>query len=137
MTPPFLLDTSGLLAHYRGEAGHEIVAQAFEDHAGAVFTSAIVWLEFQIRLKDITPDPAQRAEALSIYQELLSDCLPVTLATAQLAFKIREATPTRLPNSDALIAATASMKGATLIHRDPHFLPIPSSMLSQAALPQK
>ena len=70
-------------------------------------------------------------------RELLSDCLPVTLATAQLAFKIQEATPTRLPNSDALIAATASIKGATLIHRGPHFLPIPSSMLSQAALLEK
>ena len=106
------------------------------DHADEVFTSVIVWLEFQIRLKEITLDPAEHSEALAIYQELLTDCLPVTLATSKPAFEIREATPGRLPNSDALIAATANMKGATLIHRDPHFLPIPSSLLSQEALPQ-
>lgn len=108
-----------------------------EKHSEGVFTSAITWLEFQVRLKEITPDARARAEALEIYEELIADWLPVTSSTAELAFEIWEATPARLPNSDALIAATAKEKGATLIHRDPHYLPIPSKILTQISLPGK
>jgi predicted nucleic acid-binding protein len=38
---------------------------------------------------------------------------------------------------DTLIAATASVRGATLIHRDPHFTAIPTSILKQEMLPLK
>jgi predicted nucleic acid-binding protein len=36
---------------------------------------------------------------------------------------------------DVLIAATASLGNATLVHRDPHFVAIPSSLLKQEVLP--
>jgi hypothetical protein len=38
---------------------------------------------------------------------------------------------------DTLIAATASSRAATLVHRDPHFTSIPASMLKQEMLPPK
>jgi predicted nucleic acid-binding protein len=38
---------------------------------------------------------------------------------------------------DTLIAATASVRGATLVHRDPHFTAISGSMLKQEMLPPK
>jgi predicted nucleic acid-binding protein len=136
MTPPFLLDTSALLAHYCREPGHEMVTDIFERYPEEVFASVINWLEFKVRLRDITTDAGARSEVLDIYEQLLTDLLPVTRETAELAFAIRKAASTRLPNSDALIAATARTKGATLIHRDPHFLAVPDSMLSQLALPE-
>ena len=36
-----------------------------------------------------------------------------------------------------LIAATASVRGAMLVHRDPHFTAIPIPMLKQEMLPPK
>ena len=137
MSPPFLLDTSALLAHYSGQPGQEIVAQVLQLNADQVFTSVIAWLEFQVRLKDLTPEPTQRSEALDIYEQLLGQILPVTLAISKLAFEMREATPSHLPNVLALIAATARLRGATLLHREPQFLAIPADLLSQAALPSK
>jgi predicted nucleic acid-binding protein len=38
---------------------------------------------------------------------------------------------------DTLIAATAILRAATLVHRDPHFTAIPPSMLKQEMLPPK
>lgn len=37
MSPPFLLDTSALLVHYCGEAGHDVVGQLLQEHADGVF----------------------------------------------------------------------------------------------------
>ncbi len=136
MTPPFLLDTSALLAHFANEPGRELVAQILEQNPDGVYTSAVAWFEFRVGVKEMIPDAAVRSEILDLYEQLLTDCLPVTRETSDAAFEIREATPSRLPNSDALIAATARMKGATLIHRDPHFQAIPSALLAQVALPE-
>jgi predicted nucleic acid-binding protein len=36
-----------------------------------------------------------------------------------------------------LIAATESVRGAMLVHRDPHFTAIPTFMLKQEMLPPK
>lgn len=137
MTPPFVIDTSALIAHYHAEPGHEVVGRLLEQHADEVFVSAITWLEFQIRLKQMTPNAVARKEALAIYEELLDDPVPVTKDTARVAFELREHAAGRLPNSDALIAATARLQNATLIHRDPHFTAIPSKLLRQHVLPDK
>jgi len=137
MTPPYVLDTSALLAHFLNEPGWEIVEGLLEKEAHAVHINAVAWLEFQVRLKEIVPDKSRRARASQIYTELLNGALPVTRDTAAVAFELREATASRLPNSDALIAATAKMKNATLVHRDPHLAAIPSRLLRQQILPDK
>jgi predicted nucleic acid-binding protein len=135
MTPPYVLDTSALLAHFLSERGWETVERLLEKEE--VHINAVAWLEFQVRLKEIAPDKTKRARALQIYAELLAGALPVTRDTAAAAFELREATASRLPNSDALIAATARLKGATLVHRDPHLAAIPSRLLRQQMLPDK
>jgi predicted nucleic acid-binding protein len=38
---------------------------------------------------------------------------------------------------DVLIAATASLRNATLVHRDAHFAVIPAQLLKQEVLPAK
>ena len=132
-----LLDTSALLAHYQEEPGHEIVDRLLEERGGEVFISAITWLEFHVRLKALIPDIPMRAEALAIYGELLADCLPVTREVAQAAFDLRDQIAERIPNADVLIAATARLKGATLVHRDPHLALIPVKLVPQIVLPAK
>ena len=62
-----LLDTSALLAHYRGEPGGEQVDALLADPQLHVCVSSLTWLEFRVRLAELTPDPAAQAEALSIY----------------------------------------------------------------------
>jgi predicted nucleic acid-binding protein len=137
MTPTYVLDTSALLAHFLGEPGWETVERLLEKEADTVFINAVAWLEFQVRLKEVAPDKTKRERALQIYVELLAGALPVTRETAAAAFELRQAAASRLPNSDALIAATARLKGATLVHRDPHLAAIPSRLLRQQMLPEK
>ena len=50
---------------------------------------------------------------------------------------LRAATRPRLPLVDALIAASAKQHSAILVHRDPHMVTIPASLLNQVMLPPK
>jgi len=137
MTPPYVLDTSALMAHFLNETGWETVDRLLEEEADEVYINAVAWLEFQVRLKEVVTDKTRRERALQIYAELLDEALPVTRDVAAAAFELREATTSRLPNSDAIIAATAKLEGATLVHRDPHLVAIPSRLVRQHVLPDK
>jgi predicted nucleic acid-binding protein len=137
MSGPYVLDTSALLAHYREEPGHDLVERLLAEHPDDVYFSSITWLEFHLRLKELIPSQKAREEVLAIYDELLADALPVTREAARAAFDLREQLPRRIPNDDALIAATAKLKGATLVHRDPHLAAIPERLVKQIVLPEK
>lgn len=137
MREAYMLDTSALLAHCREEPGHELVERLLEEHDGRVFISGITWLELHVRLKALISDAKARAEILAIYEELLDGALPVTVEVARAACELRDLLPERIPNGDALIAATARLKGAKLVHRDPHFTAIPGKLLPQIVLPEK
>jgi predicted nucleic acid-binding protein len=135
MSGPYVLDTSALLAHYRQEPGHDLVERLLEEHPDDVYVSSITWLELHLRLKELIPNQNAREEVLAIYDELLADALPVTREVAQAAFDLRVQLPRRIPNGDTLIAATAKLKGATLVHRDPHLAAIPERLVKQIVLP--
>ncbi|MCB0068701.1 MAG: hypothetical protein KDD77_16175, partial [Caldilineaceae bacterium] len=53
------------------------------------------------------------------------------------SLSLRSAAIGRLPHIDALIAATAALLDAVLVHRDPHFGSIPMHLLKQKVLPDK
>ena len=53
------------------------------------------------------------------------------------AIRLRTSATARVAVMDILIAAAASVKNATLVHRDPHFAAIPSNLLNQEVLPAK
>ena len=135
MNGPYVLDASALLAHFRQEPGHDLVERLLEEHPDDVYVSSITWLEFHVRLKELIPNQKARGDVLAIYDELLADALPVSRETARAAFDLREELPRRIPNADALIAATAKLKGATLVHRDPHLAAIPEKLVKQIVLP--
>jgi predicted nucleic acid-binding protein len=71
------------------------------------------------------------------YRAFFSERVVVTDQICQRALELRLASAKRLPAVDSLIAATASVHGAILVHRDPHFLDIPKELLSQEMLPPK
>ena len=125
----FVLDTSALLAHFLVETGHSDVHEILASPEKIALISAMSWLEFQVRLRTIVPDSLERDEVLAFYGELLSAIEPVTAEIANRAMALRESAAGRLPNADALIAATAVRRDAVLVHCDPHFDGIPSQDL--------
>jgi predicted nucleic acid-binding protein len=68
---------------------------------------------------------------------LLNEVVHVDEAIGSEAVRLRISATARASAMDTLIAATASLRGAMLVHRDPHFTAIPASMLKQEMLPRK
>jgi predicted nucleic acid-binding protein len=132
-----LLDTSALLAHYLAEPGATRVQELFEDEAVVMGTSVLALFEFELRLHQLGIDAATRSVELNRYRALLSEIVNVDEAIRSEGVRLRVSATARASAMDTLIAATASLRGVTLIHRDPHFTAIPTSMLKQEMLPPK
>jgi predicted nucleic acid-binding protein len=132
-----LLDTSALLAHYLAEPGAARVQALFEDTAVVAGTSILALFEFELRLHQLGMDTATRATELNRYGALLSEVVNVDEAIRSEAVRLRINATARASSMDTLIAATASLRGAMLIHRYPHFAAIPASVLKQEMLPPK
>ena len=132
-----LLDTSALLAHYLAEAGATRVQALFEDTAVVVGTSILALFEFEIRLQQLGIDASTRASELNRYRALLSEIVDVDESVRSEAVRLRTNATSRVSAIDTLIAATASLRGAILVHRDPHFAAIPLSLMKQETLPPK
>jgi predicted nucleic acid-binding protein len=71
---------------------------------------------------------------LASYQLLFGEVAAVDVAAARAAVALGSQTPRRLPLIDAVIAAVAQIKGATLVHRDEHMRAIPAELLRQQDL---
>jgi predicted nucleic acid-binding protein len=67
----------------------------------------------------------------------LSEVVNVDEAVRSEAVRLRISATARSSAMDTLIAATASLRNATLVHRDPHFTVIPAFVLKQEMLPPK
>jgi predicted nucleic acid-binding protein len=132
-----LLDTSALLAHYLAEPGAERVQALFEDDAVVAGASILSLYEFELRLHQLGVDITSRAAELDRYRALLSEVVDVNEAVRSEAIRLRTNATTQVAAMDVLIAATASLKNAMLVHRDPHFAAIPGSLLKQEILPAK
>jgi len=132
-----LLDTSALLAHYLAENGAERVPALFEDETIAAGTSILAWFEFELRLCQLGVDASTRAVELGRYRALLDEVVDVNETVRSEAIRLRAGASAHVAAMDVLIAATASHRNATLVHRDPHFTVIPGNLLQQEFLPAK
>ena len=132
-----LLDTSALLAHYLAEPGAERVQALFEDETVVAGASILSLYEFELRLHQLGVDAANRTTELNRYRALLNEVVDVDEAVRGEAIRLRTGAIAHVAAMDVLIAATASLKKATLVHRDPHFAAIPATLLKQEVLPPK
>ena len=132
-----LLDTSALLAHYLAEPGAERVQALFEDEAVVTGASILTLFEFELRLHQLRMDAATRARELTRCRALLNEVIDVTESVRGEAIRLRTSAASPVSAMDVLIAATASLQNATLVHRDPHFAAIAAAMLRQEVLPAK
>lgn len=132
-----VLDTSALIAHYQEEPGFEEVENIVADPSNRVVISSVTWLEFRVRLHQLCPDQDERNRSTDIYRALLGLGIPADDSIVSRAYQLRQTSAERLPNMDALIAATAAEYGAILVHRDPHMAGIPTSAVAQLVLPDK
>ena len=132
-----LLDTSALLAHYLAEPGAERVQALFEDDTVVAGASILALYEFELRLHQLGVDAANRTTELNRYRALLNEVVVVDEAVRSEAIRLHTSATAHVAAMDILIAATASLGNATLVHRDPHFGAIPATLLKQQVLPEK
>ncbi|BCU77391.1 PIN domain-containing protein [Luteolibacter sp. LG18] len=125
----YLLDTSALLAHYRQEAGWEAVHQLFENTDASLIIASVTVAEFARRMVELGASESEISTALQNYRLIFSEVVSIDDAIAWEAFEIGRKTPGRLPLADALIAAAASSRDATLVHRDKHMSQIPGKLV--------
>ena len=132
-----LSDTSALLAHYPAEPGAARVQALFEDAAVVTGVSILALYEFELRLHQLGMDAATRAIELNRYRSLMNEVVAVEEAVRREAIHLRTSATAHVAAMDVLIAATASLRAATLVHRAPHFAGIPANLLKQEVLPAK
>jgi predicted nucleic acid-binding protein len=132
----YLLDSSALLAFYFGEPGGDRVREILSDDRTAVRLSVLSMAEFWGRLRAIGSAEIFD-ETWHQLSEMMTSIDPISSEIVYRSLELRVAATARLPQMDALIAATAAIYGAILVHRDPHFLSIPNHLLQQESLPDK
>ena len=118
-----LLDTSALLAHCQNESGAYHVGKILDQYRADV--TVVSWLEQRIRL-----------DLLQVQPSIVEEDVALAAGTKE-AYRIRRASPTRLPALDSLIAGAARTHGLRHLHRDNHFRTIPSRLLAEEILPTK
>lgn len=130
----FLLDSSALIAYYFGEPGGERVRDILNNSEADVRVSVLTAAEFWSRLRAEGWSQVFDQEWLRI-TDVLSSVDPVSMDVVLMSLQLRSAATARLPQIDALIAATCALHNGILVHRDPHFLTIPADLLQQELLP--
>ena len=120
----YLLDSPALPAFFFGEPGGERVSAMLSDEAADVRISVLTLAEFWSRLRAEGWAQAVDVEWQRV-SELVTAIEPVSLAVVRQSLALRSAATTRLPQVDALIAATAALHAAVLVHRDRTSWPSP------------
>ncbi len=136
MAERYVLDTSAILAFLGGEPGADRVERLLRDaRAGrhAVLVCSISLMElFYTALRAKGEDAAFRLLAL-VKAWPLEWVYPDEKVLLQAG---RLKASHRLSVADALVAAVASMRGATLVHRDPELEPL-RGQVDLLSLPSK
>lgn len=92
--------------------------------------SSVSLAEFGRVLRSNGLEPAQVDETLDAYLPLFAEVVPVDAGVARASIHLMETVPTRIPTADSLIAASALVRRACLVHRDGHFRAIPGNILA-------
>ncbi|MEE8408773.1 MAG: PIN domain-containing protein [Myxococcota bacterium] len=132
-----LIDTTGLLAHYFGEPGAAEVDALWQDPKNSIGISVVSRVELWTHLVRSVSDRSEVERVFTTYVGDLTSSYDIDTAVADAALELRQASPSRLPIVDSLIAGCARRHSAILVHRDPHMDPIPDHLLRKQRLPDR
>jgi predicted nucleic acid-binding protein len=125
----FLLDTSALLVFYRKEPEVDQVLALFDDPQHDILLSTVSVAEFGRKLRELGKNRAEIEDTLDQFVQLFSRIVPIAEAVARASLRLVESVPLRLPMVDSLIAASALLHGACLVHKENHMAAIPLEVL--------
>lgn len=129
-----LLDTSALLLHFFKEPGGDRVQELLADESNVILIASVSITELARRLVAMGYGVDEAKTTSLSYASLADRVLPVDTAAAVRAFELSSLSRERIPLTDALIAACASIGSAALVHRDAHFRTIPADLLQRVDL---
>lgn len=132
----FLLDTSALLVLYRKEPEVDRVLALFDDPQHDILLSTVSVAEFGRKLRELGKKREEIEDTLDQFMQLFSHVVPLDEALARASLRLVESVPLRLPMADSLIAASALVHGACLVHKDKHMAAIPLEVLPTLNLVQ-
>ncbi|MCP5524201.1 MAG: PIN domain-containing protein [Verrucomicrobiales bacterium] len=130
----YLLDTSAVLAHVRGEPGAERVQRLFVEKDVSLLLCSVSLAELARRLRALGATPDEAWDRAVAYGQLVDEVVSVDEEVARESDRLSRRATARLPLVDALIAATAHTRKAVLVHRDTHIRLIPADLLAQLDL---
>ena len=132
-----VFDTSAMLAQYHDENGAAQVDALLSDPAVVSGVSILTLYEVYTAILHRSGSDEIATRAVAAVREAVAEVLPVTESVLAAALDLRRASTARIALADVLMAATAAEKGATLVHRDPHFAALPLGKPTQETLPDK
>ena len=130
----YVLDTSAVLTHFRKENGWERIQSLAEDSDAVLLLASVSLVEFGRRLHELGFLTDEVDDVIENYTLLFSEILPIDEDVSLQALKISRSASRRVPLTDCLIAAAASLRQACLVHRDRHFGAIEPALLKQLDL---
>lgn len=128
-----VLDTSAWIALLLREPGSQLVESVLADPDHYVGISALTLVELHARLRAIDR-MEEFTDMVESYRPLFAEILPMDQHVALRANTLRDVARKRIPAIDSMIAATAAVHDAVLVHRDPHFQSIPETQVRQLVL---
>lgn len=120
-SPSYLLDTSAILAFYQDEPGASTIEDLFEKRDKGLVTICVSFMSlFELLYLTISREGSEKAFSLLFQVRNLQ--MDEVWPDEELLWKAAEIKARGgLSVADALIAASALTKGATLVHKDSEF----------------
>jgi predicted nucleic acid-binding protein len=133
----YVLDTSALASHFLRQPGADDVEALLAADREAIGVCVLSWFELRYVLIRCGLTAADAARAVELYRGLRVKSCPVTDDVVDRAMALRDATKSRLPLADALIAGCAAVHGARLVHRDADLDGVPGPSLKTLRIPSR
>ena len=132
----YLLDTSALLVFYRKEPEVDRVPKLFEDPQSDLLLCAVSVAEFGQKLREMGQTQEEIERTIHLHLPLFTCVEKVDEAIALTSLRLIHSMAVRLPMIDSLIATTALVHKACLVHKDKHMAAIPPEVLPTLNLAQ-
>lgn len=121
---------------YRKEPEVDQVLALFENPQSDLLLCAVSVAEFGRKLRELGQTQEEIERTIDLHLPLFTRVEKVDEVTALASLRLINSLAFRLPTIDSLIAATALVHGACLVHKDKHMAAIPLEVLPTLNLAQ-